>query len=405
MLALEWNHERNAFGPHEVTPGSNRRVWWRDALGHEWEAVIASRSSGAGCGVCSRERAASLRREARPGRSLLELSPALAAELHPVLSADVNPSKLPASTRRVFWWLGDCGHEWQQSVSQRYNNGVGCSVCSGWVVVPGTNDLATTHPRDAAEWHPELNGELSTSSVTAGSERKAWWLGACGHHWSSTILSRTNGTGACPFCTGRRVLVGFNDLRTVRPDLAAEWHPSLNGERNATSVTRASQFHAWWRGAAGHTWKATVGNRTVLGTGCSECKKSGTSGAEAALFDALADLFEKVEQGARIEDARLGRFQRVARVDVLLRADGRRIAVEYDGSYWHADRAKNDDQKTDALIAAGLTVVRIREQPLPLLKARAGLLQLTHPWAPSESSRGRKAYEEIAQAIFRAVSL
>ena len=36
-------------------------------------------------------------------------------------------------------------------------------------LIRGVNDLATTHPKLAVEWHPTKNGELKPSDVSAGS--------------------------------------------------------------------------------------------------------------------------------------------------------------------------------------------------------------------------------------------
>jgi len=41
--------------------------------------------------------------------------------------------------------------------------------------------------------------------------------------------------------------------------------------------------------------------------------------------------------------------------------------VEYDGGYWHADKAEVDLAKSLDLLAAGALVVRLREAPLPSL--------------------------------------
>ena len=53
-LASEWHPEKNgSLTPRDVTPRSNRRVWWQCEKGHEWEAHIHSRSRGYGrCPYC-----------------------------------------------------------------------------------------------------------------------------------------------------------------------------------------------------------------------------------------------------------------------------------------------------------------------------------------------------------------
>ena len=39
--------------PDSVTFGSNKKVWWKGACGHEWETSIKARSSGEKCPICS----------------------------------------------------------------------------------------------------------------------------------------------------------------------------------------------------------------------------------------------------------------------------------------------------------------------------------------------------------------
>ena len=56
-LAKEWNYERNnGLTPADVLPNSNKKVWWKCSVGHEWQAVIASRNRGRGCPQCHRKK-------------------------------------------------------------------------------------------------------------------------------------------------------------------------------------------------------------------------------------------------------------------------------------------------------------------------------------------------------------
>ena len=65
----------------------------------------------------------------------------------------------------------------------------------------------------------------------------------------------------CPYCAGRKVLSGFNDLATLRPDLAAQWHSTLDKGLRPTDVMPTSGKQFWWRGPCGHVWKAKVSAR------------------------------------------------------------------------------------------------------------------------------------------------
>ena len=67
-----------------------------------------------------------------------------------------------------------------------------------------------------------------------------------------------------------RLIPNENDLATVRPDLAVEWHPVRNGELRPTAVTCGSNRKVWWRCSKGHKWQAVVSGRAA-GRNCPVC--------------------------------------------------------------------------------------------------------------------------------------
>lgn len=53
-IAKQWHTRKNgSLSPSDVTPRSNRKVWWICEKGHDWEAVVGSRTVGRGCPFCS----------------------------------------------------------------------------------------------------------------------------------------------------------------------------------------------------------------------------------------------------------------------------------------------------------------------------------------------------------------
>jgi hypothetical protein len=142
-----------------------------------------------------------------------------------------------------------------------------CPYCQGDRVLVGFNDLATVAPDLATEWHTGRN-ELTPFEVTAGTARRVWWQCAVGHEWEARIYSRRQ--SGCPYCGGKTVLAGYNDLATVAPQIAADWHPTRN-RRTPRDVTAASGYTAWWQcREEGHEWSARVVERT-RGRGCPTC--------------------------------------------------------------------------------------------------------------------------------------
>ena len=133
----------------------------------------------------------------------------------------------------------------------------------------GSRLFIVVAPQLAAQFAVERNVGTDLAALSAGSPRKVWWRGACGHEWESSPYNRLLGQG-CPFCAGVRVLAGFNDLATLMPDLAAEWHPVKNGDVLPSSVSRSSGKKAWWIDSFGHEWETKISDR-AKGNGCPFC--------------------------------------------------------------------------------------------------------------------------------------
>ena len=194
-------------------------------------------------------------------------NPELAKEWHPTLNGDLTPDMVTKGSNKKVWWKCKQGHEWQAAISSR-SNGVGCPYCSNKKVLKGYNDLETTNPELAKEWHPIKNGTLKPEMVTRGNNKKVWWLCRQGHEWQARINNRTssNHTG-CPYCAGQKVIEEFNDLVTTNPLLVLEWHPTLNGNLKLNQFTAGSNKKVWWMCKQGHEWLAAISKRSA-GRGC-----------------------------------------------------------------------------------------------------------------------------------------
>eukprot|EP01083_Nonionella_stella_P306658 1074859_1 len=84
-------------------------------------------------------------------------------------------------------------------------------------------------------------------------------------------LSRTCDKGSgCPFCSGFRV-TDKNSLVIQNPKIAAEFHPSKNGDLSLTDLHVSSNKKVWWRCDTDpeHEWQARTSSRTGdKGSGC-----------------------------------------------------------------------------------------------------------------------------------------
>ncbi len=126
------------------------------------------------------------------------------------------------------------------------------------------------------EWDYNKNDTIHPSNVLPGSDKTAWWKCKFGHEWKTQIKVRTRANCGCPFCSGKRVITGVNDLQTKFPDIAKEWHPDKNGNLLPSEVKSGSQKKVWWICPQKHSYQATIGNRTFLNRGCPFCSGNKT---------------------------------------------------------------------------------------------------------------------------------
>lgn len=256
-LARQWHPTKNgSLTPEQVLPGSHRMVWWICERNHEWRAQVKSRVAGCGCPVCANRKIHATEND------LATQYPQLAVQWHRKKNGNLTPEQIPPGTTRKVWWLCEKGHEWQASVASRTRGGSGCPVCAGRKVIAGENDLASQFPAIAAQWHPNKNETLTPQQVTPNSNRKVWWRCKLGHEYQAAVAARTMSGSRCPYCAGRKVLPGFNDLATLEPEVAKQWHPALNGTLTPQLVTAGSHRKVWWECDQGHVWQAVIYSRT-----------------------------------------------------------------------------------------------------------------------------------------------
>jgi len=128
--------------------------------------------------------------------------------------------------------------------------------------------LAKKCPRLVREWSSR-NLPLLPKAISYGSNRKVWWRGSCGHEWQAVVKNRVNGSG-CPYCSSNQLLKGFNDLSTMKPELAMEWSEK-NNPLTPDMVLSCSNKTVWWRCIYGHEWIAKIADR-YYGSQCPYCE-------------------------------------------------------------------------------------------------------------------------------------
>lgn len=357
-IAAEWHPTKNdGLQPDSVGAGSGKKAWWMGiSCGHEWYAQIKDRvAKNTGCPVCV-------------GRLILVGVNDLGTT-HPELSKlwnyEKNGSKTPetvvaGSKQRVHWRCAN-GHEFVRAIAeQSIKKSSYCFECSSKALISGVNDLLTLYPDIAAQWHPDKN-DVSPSQVSPESHSKVWWIGTCGHEWKAAIRNRALKNTRCPYCINQQVLAGFNDMGTLRPDMAAEWHPTKNNGLTPQDIMPGANKVVWWLCSSGHEWSTSVSSRNFGGYGCSNCNASlYVSKPEQEIANFISDLGLQVKQSDRT--LLTGSGFSAKEIDILV--PEKMIAIEFNGIYWHSEKfkdAKYHYEKWVAVENCGYQLIQIWE--------------------------------------------
>lgn len=361
-----WDYSLNAHDPYVIGAKSNQKVWWKclDKDDHVWDAKPDSivKQKDINCPYCTLKRL-------HKDNSLAVLHPKLAVEFHVEKNKVEATQIIGNSSSKKYWWKCSKSHEWEASLGNRVRLNSGCPACSGRVA-HAKNNLAVLYPEIANELNVAKTGKEAHDFV-GGSDIHVWWIcSAKGHEWKTAVSTRTKLGSGCPYCTNQKIN-DENSLLALFPDIAAEFDEMRNGV-SANEVGAGALKWVWWKCAKDHEWQSAISNRTSQSLGCPKCSAKSTSKIENLFRDALtqSEYFDKIEPHPfRIKVSTDNR--KFLEVDILCHVDKVKVAIEYDGSYYHKNKIDKDIVKTQKLLDLGYLVVRIREQSnginLPLL--------------------------------------
>lgn len=227
------------------------------------------------------------------------LPTSLLIDTHPDLCLEVvDPSVLQGlgtySNKRIEWKCG-LGHTWKTGVYNRTMYSTGCPYCKNVSVLPGFNDIATLRP----DIVPLLADIDDAYKYTPNSSKKIMWRCEKGHEWKAVISNVISKNERCPYCNGKRVCVGENDLQTMYPDVTKELVDFTLG----SVLSYASNKVVEWKcSVCGNVWSASVANRTIRHSGCPYCsglKRTIGVNDLRALYPNVADML--VDQSLAVE--------------------------------------------------------------------------------------------------------
>ena len=97
------------------------------------------------------------------------------------------------------------------------------------------------------EWDWVLNNKngIFPNEISYGSSKKIYLICPKKHKYTIRASHRFN-NHRCPYCANQKVLVGFNDLESIFPDLTKEWDYERNMQK-PSDVLYGSSRVVWWK--------------------------------------------------------------------------------------------------------------------------------------------------------------
>jgi DNA-directed RNA polymerase subunit RPC12/RpoP len=185
---------------------------------------------------------------------------------------NIFPDKITYGSNKKVFWICPKKHSYEMPI-KAHTKGTRCPYCAGKKVLIGFNDLLTIKPSVKSEWDYEKNDKLNIypNKITAHSGKTVWWICDKKHSYKAPVVRHMKGHG-CPYCGGKKIMVGFNDLLSVDPEGCKEWDYEKNGKIGLypEQIFPSSNKKIWWKCQKGHSYKATASDHKQ-GYGCPYC--------------------------------------------------------------------------------------------------------------------------------------
>lgn len=210
--------DENILDPFGVFPSSDEDAIWECRMdpGHRWTAKFRTRHNGLGlCPVCN---------HTRPVKGYNTF-----ADVYPQyvdMFAENNTIRLDeildTTSEWTHWNCPVCGGEYGAYTNEVAAGTNVCPYCEKGRVLPGFNSFADLHPDIARMWSKE-NEQKSNEVSDTWSRRVLWTCPTCHGVHSEFISDMIENPDKCPYCSGRRILPGFNSFNVKHPELMKEY--------------------------------------------------------------------------------------------------------------------------------------------------------------------------------------
>ena len=325
FLLQEWDYEKNNILPEEILTQTRLKVWWKcKDCGHEWQAVVQSRTRGGyGCPKCGKAKATIIREQnkLRKTGSLVQTHPNLIKEWDYELN-EITPDSISWHYSKKVHWICRKGHGFLSAPNRRARLGIGCPTCAreGGTSFPEQAIyyyLNSVIPSEHRYLYKGIEIDVYIPSLKIGIE----YDGKHYHNSTKSLekeekknkslkkngirLIRVKESNECnfegdiiytissksydhlknvinvifqkigiktnisiePFRDRIAILEQYisnekeNSIVAKRPDIATQWDYEKNGRIKPEYIRVGTNHKFWWKCQNGHSWEASVYSR------------------------------------------------------------------------------------------------------------------------------------------------
>lgn len=218
--------------------------------------------------------------------------------------------------------------------------------------------LQDKRPDLVNEWDYDKNCCLP-NEIRFASSYNVHWKCKYGHEWITSPHARVSHGNNCPYCN--RGVTDVYNLAVTYPDLLKEWNYKLNDGINPYWLTPQSHKVVSWVCTKGHTWSASIINRTKNHSGCPYCN----SGKRISFHEkAIVFYLHKFFPSLRFIENYTPSFLNGKEFDIFI--PELQLAIECDGAY-HINKMDKDILKNNLSLENNIRLIRIRDSVLPEL--------------------------------------
>ena len=263
ILVREWDYEKNVdLDVNTLTHGSQKKVWWKcSTCSNSWNAAISNRAiKKNSCPKCANRKNISINEEFPELINFWDFE-----------KNERSPDHYTSGSKSIVWWKCNEGHSYDSKISTRVKTS-GCPYCSNQRILSGYNDFASQRPELLKLWNYSKNN-IDPCEISPNSGKMVWWLCDNGHDFENSPNMISKGR-TCPYCSNKKVMIGFNDAATVEPKLIPLW--SQKNDTTLSDYVFGSAKKAWWRCSKNHEFRASIRDMVKSPNRCAICSNKTT---------------------------------------------------------------------------------------------------------------------------------